>query len=325
MENLTASSFDFNSIVQEIGKDPFAAQTERFAEDKRFYKLTKDKEGNGGAVIRFLPDKNRNLIQQVNKINTTISKNGKKRFVNELSPTTIGLPCPFQEEWARLWNAGQKEESKSFGRTVRYYANIKVIKDPNNKANEGQIFLLDMSGTLKDKIQKLLNPSQTDRDLGANAYELFNPLKGNSFRLVIKNGTNGIPTYDSSDVIAVEDSIYNSVEEALEDIKNNTHDLNEFRKPESFLSYEKLQEKLRWVTFADVQSSAQVATVEAVQSTPQVAEVNSAPIAQDVPVNQPATQAQTAEQQASTQAQPTQTTQQTNQTQSLDAMLEGLI
>lgn len=318
MENLTASSFDFDSIVQEIGKDPFAQQTERFAEDKRFYKLTKDKDGNGGAVIRFLPDKNRNLIQQVNKINTTISKNGKKRFVNELSPTTIGLPCPFQEEWARLWNAGQKEESKSFGRTVRYYANIKVIKDPNNKANEGQIFLLDMSGTLKDKIQKLLNPSQTDRDLGANAYELFNPLKGNSFRLVIKNGTNGIPTYDSSDVIATEDSIYNSVEEALEDIKNNTHDLNEFRKPESFLSYDKLQEKLKWVTFADIQTApVQVAAVSAnigaaaqtpnttdALNTPSIQEVNSAPVE---------TPTQTAEQ-------PVQ-----DQSQSLDKMLEGLL
>ena len=112
MENLTVNSFDFDNMVQEVGQDPFAASSNKYAEDDRFYKLAKDKEGNGGAVIRFLPDRNKNMIMQVNKINTTIEKNGKKRFVNELSPQTIGLPCPFQEEWSRLWNLGQKDESK---------------------------------------------------------------------------------------------------------------------------------------------------------------------------------------------------------------------
>lgn len=283
MENLTVNSFDFDNIVSEIGKDPFAASTDKYAEDARFYKLAKDKDGNGGAVIRFLPDRNKNMIQQVFKINTTIEKNGKKRFVNELSPATIGLPCPFQEEWQRLWNANLKEESKKFGRAIRYYANIKVIKDPANPINEGKIFILDMSGTLKDKIQKLVNPSQADKDLGAVAKQLFNPIKGNSFRLVARKGTNGIINYDSSDAIADENAIYNTVEEAFKDITENTHDLNEFKNPDSFLSYEKLQEKLRWVTFADsVSATSNVATVDTVTSTSVVqsdqTELNAAPV-----------------------------------------------
>ena len=41
-----------------------------------------------------------------------IEKNGKKRFVSEFSPTTIGKPCPFQEEWQRLWNLGDKVNTK---------------------------------------------------------------------------------------------------------------------------------------------------------------------------------------------------------------------
>lgn len=313
MENLTASSFDFDNIVSEIGKDPFSTQAEKYAEDTRFYKLKKDKEGNGGAVIRFLPDKNKNLIQQVNKIATTIVKNGKKRFVNELSPITIGQPCPFQEEWARLYNSGDKEGAKSFSRTTRFYTNIKVIKDPLSPENEGKIFLLDMSATLKDKIQKLLNPSQADKDLGAKAYQLFNPIKGNSFRLVARKGANGIPNYDSSDVIMEENGIYDTVEAAFKDITENTHDLSEFRNPSTFLSYEKLQEKLKWVTFADIQTApVQVVAVASVASpvqetTTQVTntqEVNSAPVE---------TPTQTAEQ-------PVQ-----DQSQSLDKMLEGLL
>ncbi len=307
MENLTVNSFDFDNIVSEIGKDPFAANADKYAEDERFYKLVKDKEGNGGAVIRFLPDRNKNMIQQVFKISTTIAKNGKKRFVNELSPATIGLPCPFQEEWQRLWNAGDKEEAKKFGRAIRYYANIKIIKDPANPANEGKIFILDMSGTLKDKIQKLVNPSQADKDLGAVAKQLFNPIKGNSFRLVARKGTNGIINYDSSDAIADENAIYNTVEEAFKDITENTHDLNEFRNSETFLSYEKLQEKLRWVTFADstnptnnVVSVASVAPTTSTQT-----ELNAAPVQPEQPV-------QTAQTQEV-------------KTQSLDDMLAGLV
>lgn len=307
MENLTVNSFDFDNIVSEIGKDPFAANADKYAEDERFYKLVKDKEGNGGAVIRFLPDRNKNMIQQVFKISTTIAKNGKKRFVNELSPATIGLPCPFQEEWQRLWNAGDKEEAKKFGRAIRYYANIKVIKDPANPANEGKIFILDMSGTLKDKIQKLVNPSQADKDLGAVAKQLFNPIKGNSFRLVARKGTNGIINYDSSDAIADENTIYNTVEEAFKDITENTHDLNEFRNPETFLSYEKLQEKLRWVTFADSTNPANnvVSVASVAPTTSTQTELNAAPVQPEQPV------------------QPTQA--QEVKTQSLDDMLAGLV
>lgn len=314
MENLTAAAFDFDSMVSEIGKDPFAASSDKYAEDTRFYKLTKDKEGNGGAVIRFLPDRNRNMIQQVYKINTTIEKNGKKRFVNELSPNTIGAPCPFQEEWQRLWNLGEKEESKKFGRAVRFYTNIKVIKDPANPANEGKIFLLDMSGTMKDKIQKIVNPSQADRDLGQAPKELFNPIKGNSFRLISKKGSNGMINYDSSEAIADVTSIYESVEAAFADIRDNTHDLSEFKKPETFLPYEKLQEKLRWVTFAD---ASQVATVQTVQS-PTTIDTNELIAANTIPVQevQPVQTVQTVA--------PVQTVQETKQ-QSVEDLLQGLI
>lgn len=309
MQNLTAASFDFDSMVSEIGKDPFATSSDKFAEDNRFYKLTKDKEGNGGAIIRFLPDSNRNMIQQVYKINTTLSKNGKKRFVNELSPNTIGAPCPFQEKWQELWNAGDKENSKNFGRATRYYTNIKVIKDPANPSNEGKIFLLDMSGTMKDKIQKIVNPSQTDRDLGQAPKELFNPIKGNSFRLVVKKGANGIPDYNSSEALPEVTSIYETVEAAFADIKENTHNLGEFKKPETYLTYEKLQEKLKWVTFTDtnaVSTPTQVVVVQTPQTT-QVVDTNELIAANTVPTPQ------------------TTVVQETVKEQSLDDMLAGLI
>ena len=46
-------NFDFNTLSG--GKDPFAAKS-NFTTDERFYTLTKDENGNGAAIIRFLPD-----------------------------------------------------------------------------------------------------------------------------------------------------------------------------------------------------------------------------------------------------------------------------
>jgi hypothetical protein len=276
---IDASAFNFDAMKEAVGVDPFAQETNRYASDDRFYKLQKDKEGNGAALIRFIPDSEKGMIQKLFKMNTTITKNGKKRFVSEFSPSSIGQPCPFQEEWQKRWNAGDKEGAKLFGRGIRYVANIKVLKDPANPQNEGKIFLFEMSGAMKDKIQNAVDPSEQDRALGAQPKELFNPLAGNNFRLVSKKGANGIITYETSEVINEVTSIYNSVEEALEDIKNNTYKLSDLLKPESFLSYDELVKKKSWVLFEDqevVTPAAGGLTAEAAPQVAQVAEVQPA-------------------------------------------------
>lgn len=294
---IDASAFNFDAMKEAVGIDPFAQETNKYAEDNRFYKLGKDKNGNGAALIRFLPDSEKGMIQKLFKVNTTITKNGKKRFVSEFSPSSIGQPCPFQEQWQNLWNAGDKEGAKQFGRGIKYIANIKILKDPANPQNEGKIFLYEMSGAMKDKIQNAVDPSEQDRALGAQPKQLFNPLVGNSFRLVAKKGANGQINYDSSEVVNDVTSIYNSVEEALEDIKNNTHKLSDLIKPEAFLPYAKLQDKLKWVTFADVETVTPVGTLQAeaavavapvVEVTPAVAAIATQPATQPMAVAEPA-------------------------------------
>lgn len=287
---IDASAFNFDAMKEAVGIDPFAQESNKYAEDNRFYKLGKDKNGNGAALIRFMPDSEKGMIQKLFKVNTTITKNGKKRFVSEFSPSSIGQPCPFQEEWQKLWNAGDKEGAKLFGRGIKYIANIKVLKDPANPANEGKFFLYEMSGAMKDKIQNAVDPSEQDRALGAQPKQLFNPLAGNSFRLVAKKGANGQINYDSSEVVNEVTSIYASVDEALTDIKTNSHKLSDLIKPESFMPYQKLQDKLRWVTFADVETVTPSAalTAEPAQAAAPVVEVTPAQAAQPVAQAQPA-------------------------------------
>jgi hypothetical protein len=281
---IDASAFNFDAMKEAVGVDPFAKDTNtRYSRDERFYMLQKDKDGNGAALIRFLPDSERGMIQKLFKINTTIVKNGKKRFVSQFSPATIGQPCPFQEAWQDRWNAGDKEGAKQFGRGLRFVANIKILKDPANPENEGKIFMYEMSGAMKDKIQNAVDPSEQDRALGATPKELFNPLAGNSFRLVAKKGANGQINYDSSEVITEVSSIYETVEAALLDIKENTHKLSDLLLPESFMSYPDLQNKMKWVTFADTEQVAVTEPLKADVAAPSTVEAEVVP-AEAVPV-----------------------------------------
>jgi len=274
-------------MKESLGNDPFAKDTNtRYAKDERFYTLAKDKDGNGAALIRFLPDSNRAIIQKLFKINTTITKNGKKRFVSQFSPSTIGAPCPFQEKWQDVWNSGDKEGARVFGRGTRFVTNIKILKDPANPENEGKIFLYEMSGAMKDKVQSAVDPSEQDRSLGAVSKELFNPIKGNSFRLVAKRGANGQINYDSSDVINEVNGIYDTVEAAFEDIKSNTHKLSDLLEPESFMSYDELTNKLAWVQFEEQGTKpSNPLTADVAQTTVQVPEVQPAQTAAPNPVD----------------------------------------
>ena len=322
---IDADSFNFDAMREETGSDPFAEQANNYGSDDRFYTLAKNKDGSGAALIRFLPDSEKGMIQKLFSINTTITKNGKKRFVSEYSPSSIGQPDPFQERWQSLWNAGVKENvldsngnvvqygSKTFGRGVRYITNIKILKDPANPENEGKIFLYSMSGKMKDKIQAALDPSEQDRALGAQPKELFNPLRGNSFRLVAKKGANEQINYDNSEVINDVTSIYDSVEEALEDIKANTYKLSDLVKPEAFLSYDELKRKLEWVTFSEGQANDSVVVQEPKVQEPTKAE----------PEVNPVEASTEAEVKTEPKAQEPAKTE--SKDDSLDALLEGLV
>lgn len=253
------NDFDFDTMKSATGVDPFAEKT-TFALDNRFYKLKANAEGKGSALIRFMPDKNREMMKRIFKINTTFHRGSEKRFVSEYSPNTIGLPCPFHERWQELYNSGDREGAKKFSRNVRYITNIKVLRDPANPENEGKFFLYDLSKTMKEMIEAAMNPSEQDIALGASPRQLFNPLRGNSFRLVVRPGskTDGsgkpIPDYSGSEVVPDVTGIYQSGQDAMDDIVKNAYCLAEFVEPSAFLSYEKLREKLAWVTFSNPES-----------------------------------------------------------------------
>ena len=259
-------SFDFDKLASSQ-EQAFGEKKAEFGDD-RFYKLKRDENGNGAAIIRFLPDPNMKLMQQIFRINVNNQKGAERRWVSELSPQNINQPDPFHKAWADLWQAGKKEEARMFARQTRFYTNILVIKDPANPANEGKVFLLDLSQSLKLMLENAMFPSEADRALGAEPKALFNPLQGHNFKLVSSKAATGFITYEKSSVVDAVTSVFDSKEEAVTFIKENCYPLDDFLKPEAYKSYEELQEKLNYVMFRDTPATAQSAkSAEVVDAT----------------------------------------------------------
>ena len=259
-------SFDFDKLASSQ-EQAFGEKKADFGDD-RFYKLKRDENGNGAAIIRFLPDPNMKLMQQLFRINCNGQKGAEKRWVSELSPQNINQPDPFHKMWADLWQSGKKEEARQFARQTRFYTNILVIKDPANPANEGKVFLLDLSQSLKLMLENAMFPSDADRALGAEPKALFNPLQGHNFKLVSSKAATGFITYEKSSVVDAVTSVFDSKEEAVTFIKENCYPLDDFLKPEAYKSYEELQQKLDYVMFRDTPATAQSAkSAEVVDAT----------------------------------------------------------
>lgn len=259
-------SFDFDKLASSQ-EQAFGEKKSDFGDD-RFYKLKRDENGNGAAIIRFLPDPNMKLLQQLYRINCNGQKGAERRWVSELSPQNINQPDPFHKMWADLWQAGKKEEARQFARQTRFYTNILVIKDPAEPANEGKVFLLDLSQSLKLMLENAMFPSDADRALGAEPKALFNPLQGHNFKLVLSKAATGFITYEKSSVVDAVTSVFDSKEEAVTFIKENCYPLDDFLKPEAYKSYEELQAKLEYVMFRDAPATAQSAkSAEVVDAT----------------------------------------------------------
>jgi hypothetical protein len=175
------------------------------------------------------------------KMSKISAQKGKKQFfVDEWSPESIGLPDPFREKFWELWNKGEKETAKQYGRKERYITNIKVLKDPANPENEGKFFLFDMSKTLFDKVKNAMVETEAMKALGEEAIPVFDPINGNSFLLKVKMGTNKILTYEDSKFADKSSAVFENEEEALAFIKENCYELKEFLQPEFYKSYEEL-------------------------------------------------------------------------------------
>lgn len=283
--DFSAGSMDWGSLEKNLGAN--VTSEKKNYKDDRFWSLSRDENDNGGAIIRLLPDPNGlPFIQLFNHAFQSFDAvNKKKRWYINNSPQTINKPCPASDLWQAIFNEGSEEgklEAKNFSRKIQFYANIKVIKDPMNPQNDGKNFVWKFGTKLKDKIMAALNPSETDRAMGEEPKQLFNPLTGCNMKLKIQKAA-GFLNYDATTIDAPS-SIYPDAETAKADIVANSYDLTEFNSPEAFETYEELQKKLSYVMECYSPKSLNAARFREV-----IAPVIAAPAATPAAPAQPAT------------------------------------
>lgn len=225
----------------------------------KFWKPTKDKAGNGFAVIRFLPASAGEEMPFVRVWDHGFQGPTGLWYI-ENSLTTLNQDDPVSELNSKLWNSGvesDKEVARKQKRRLKYTANIYIVKDPGNSDNDGKVFMYQFGKKIFDKLNDLMNPTFED-EKPTNPFDLW---EGANFRLKIRQ-FEGYPNYDKSEFDPASPLLDD--DEALEAVWKQQHSLQELVSESNFKTYTELKTKLYRVL--DLQADAPVASAHAVES-----------------------------------------------------------
>lgn len=209
--------------------------------DDRFWNPTRDKAGNGYAVIRFLPG-NADAPTPWVRYWDHFFKGPTGQWYVEKSLTSIGKPDPLSEANSKLWNEDGSEEAKRIvrerKRNLRHVANVLILSDPSNPENEGKVKLYRFGKKIFDKIMDSLQPQFPD-EAPMNPFDMWD---GADFVVKIRN-VEGYANYDASSFKAPSE-LYAGDDDAKENVYNQQHDLSEWSEAENYKSYDELKNRL---------------------------------------------------------------------------------
>ena len=249
--NLKSRSMDISKLVTAASEASGQVSNTNKYQDDRKWKPTVDEQGNGYAVVRFLPATEGQDLPWVRYWDHAF-KGPTGQWYIERSLTTLGQDDPVGELNSRLWNSGieeDKETARRQKRRLHYVTNIQVINDPANPANNGKVFIYEFGKKIFDKIMDMMQP-EFPGETPVNPFDFWT---GADFELKIRNVA-GYRNYDKSDFKSPA-PLADADETRLEATYNSLYDLNEFVIPNYpnahdanwFKSYGELKNKLETV------------------------------------------------------------------------------
>lgn len=240
------SSESFGTLNKAIEK---LSNNNNFDKDKEnFWFAAVDKDGNGSAIIRFLPSQEFFTDENADEGDTLFVRlfghgfqgpTGKWYIENSL--TTLGQDDPVSKHNSELWNTGieaKKEIARKQKRRLNYISNILVVKDPANPENNGKVFLFKYGKKIFDHIKgaMVVDPNFED-EVPVNAFDLFE--SGANFRLKIRK-VDGYTNYDKSEF----DKPSPLTEDQLEYVSKNVFPIKPLVAADKFKTYEELEKRL---------------------------------------------------------------------------------
>ena len=240
LKSMRGSSID--KLVQAAEAVSTKAETKSYADD-RFWKPTRDKAGNGYAVVRFLPAKEGEDLPWVRYWDHGF-KGPTGLWYIENSLTSIGQDDPVSESNSVLWNSGRDEDkalARERKRRLHYISNVLVVSDPENPQNEGKVFLYQFGKKIFDKIMDVMQPQFADEQ-PVNPYDFW---EGADFKIKIRK-VEGWVNYDKSE-FSKPAALFEGDEARLTEVYNKLYSLQDFLKPENYKTYDELKMKLNRV------------------------------------------------------------------------------
>jgi len=271
---LKTNRTDLSKLVEAASTGPGEQTKTDNRNDERFWQPTRDKAGNGYAVVRFLPGDAEAPTPWV-RYWDHFFKGPTGQWYVEKSLTSIGQADPLSESNSKLWNEDGSEEAKRIvrerKRNLRYIANVLIVSDPSAPENEGQVKLYRFGKKIFDKIMDSMQPQFPD-EAPVNPFDMW---QGADFTIKIRK-VEGYPNYDASSFkspaqVAGDD-------DQLEAIYNKQHDCTEWTDPKNFKSYDELKSRLALVLGESAPRTVRE-NVSLDTSTPYVAPQASAPAA----------------------------------------------
>ena len=232
--------------------------------DDRFWKPTRDKAGNGYAVVRFLPAREGEDLPWVRYWDHGF-KGPTGLWYIENSLTSVGQDDPVSEMNSVLWNSGRDEDkaiARERKRRLHYVSNVLVVSDPSNPENEGKVFLYKFGKKIFDKIMESMQPAFEDEE-PINPYDFW---EGAEFKIKIRK-VEGWVNYDKSE-FAPQSALYSGDESRLEEVYNKLYSLQDFLDPKNYKSYDELKSKMNKVLGIDAGVMAPAPSVSDVMEAP---------------------------------------------------------
>lgn len=260
-------STDFSKLTKALENSD---SQNKGADDSQFWKLERDKAGNGSATIRFLPAFQGEGATEADelpwvKVYSHSFQGPSGRWYIENCLSTIGQDDPVNDLNRKLWAGSDKdkEQARLQKRKLTYIAQILVVSDPKHPENNGKVFYFKFGKKIFDKIMDAAKPTFED-EKPVNVFDFW---EGADFKLRIKT-VDKFPNYDSS-AFESPKPIADSDEEILE-IAKMQKSLGQFVAVENFKSYADLEKKLNAV-LSEQQGSAKKAEDVAKEMREQIA------------------------------------------------------
>ena len=196
--------------------------------DDRFFYPKRDDQGNGYAVLRFLPTG----VDSVPfaRYNEHWFQGAGGWFKNHCRNDLNDDACPVCDVNRALvdqfgkWEQVPDREKKIVRirkRNLRFVANVYVVKDPETPENEGKVMLFKFGAKIMDMIKAAIHPEFEDDE----QFDPFNPWEGANFKFKIRK-VKGQTNYDSS-AFETPGPLFDNDEE-IEKLAEYINDLSEF-------------------------------------------------------------------------------------------------